>query len=80
MEEFKKLLKKRKKKNRKEKGNLAVRDPSTVDIGAVDWTIIDIKCSITICRRKEAVVFKICYQEMNKKQHVKAWFLTSASR
>ena len=58
--------KKGKKKKRKEKGNMAVRDPSTVDIGAVDWTIIEIKCSITICRRKEAVVFKICYQEMKK--------------
>ena len=45
---------------------MAVGDPSTVDIGAVDWTIIEIKCSITICRRKEAVVFKICYQEMKK--------------
>ena len=45
---------------------MAVGDPSTVDIGAVDWTIIEIKCSITICRRKEAVVFKICYQKMKK--------------
>ena len=38
---------------------MAVGDPSTVDFVSVDWTIIEIKCSITKCRRKEAVVFKI---------------------
>ena len=48
---------------------MAVGDPSTVDFVSVDWTIIEIKCSITICRRKEAVVFKICYQEIKKTAH-----------
>ena len=48
---------------------MAVGDPSTVDFVSVDWTIIEIKCSFTKCRRKEAVVFKICYQEIKKTAH-----------